>query len=105
MMQRRRRKSTSVIPGDLGYFNNHIDYYKKMKKLLDAKQTQVDLIAHRRKAIQDGNVVNYQNEFNRIQGMLAKQNEGLRGNSLQRLLNRQVELEMLGAKAVDGIKD
>ena len=104
-MLRKRRKSNAVIPGDLGYFNTNLDYYKRMKKLLEARQTQVDLIANRRKAIQDGNLVNYQNEFNRIQGILAKQNEGLRGNSLQRLLNRQVELEMLGAKAVDGIRD
>ena len=69
-MQSRKKPSTAVIPGDLGYFNTHIDYYKRMGKLLEAKQTQVDLISMRRKAIQDSNVLNYQNEYNRIVGAL-----------------------------------
>ena len=57
----------------------------------------------RRKAIQDSNVINYQNEYNRILGELAKQNPGLHENSKARLVGRQKELEALGAKAVDGI--
>ena len=62
MMQvkKRTRPSTQVIPGDLGFFKNHLDYYKKMKKLLEARQTQVGLISNRRKAIQDSNMLNYQ---------------------------------------------
>ena len=69
-MQRRKKSSSAVIPGDLGYFNTHLDYYKKMRKLLEAKQTQVDLLSMRRKAIQDSNILNYQNEYNRIVGAL-----------------------------------
>ena len=72
-MQRRKKSSTLVIPGDLGYFNTHLDYYKRMRKLLEAKQTQVDLLSMRRKAIQDSNVLNYQNEYNRIVGALENQ--------------------------------
>ena len=57
----------------------------------------------RRKSIQDSNILNYQNEYNRIVGLLADQNPGLRGNTRERLDQRQRELMALGAKAVDGI--
>ena len=102
-MQRRKKSSTSVIPGDLGYFNTHLDYYKRMKKLLEAKQTQVDLLSMRRKAVQDSNVLNYQNEYNRIVGALENQNPGLHGNSRERMEDRKRELMSLGAQAVGGI--
>ena len=102
-MQRRKKPSTAVIPGDLGYFNTHIDYYKRMRKLLEAKQTQVDLLSMRRKAIKDSNRLNYQNEYNRLTGVLENSNPGLRGNSRARLEQRQQELMALGAQAVDGI--
>ena len=102
-MRRKPRKSTAIIPGDLGYFNSNLDYYKKMKKRLEARQTQVDLLSMRRKAIQDSNRLNYQNEFNRLQGVLENSNPGLHGNSRARLVQRQEELMALGAKAVDGI--
>ena len=102
-MKLRKRSSTAVIPGDLGYFNTHLDYYKKMRKLLEAKQTQVDLIAMRRKAIQDSNVLNYQNEYNRIVGALENQNPGLHGRSREIMEDRKRQLTALGAKAVEGI--
>ena len=102
-MKFRKKPSTLVIPGDLGYFNSNLDYYKRMKKLLEAKQTQVDLLSMRRKAIQDSNILNYQNEYNRLVGVLENQNPGLHGNTRQRLKDRQDELMALGAKAVDGI--
>ena len=102
-MKLRKRSSTAVIPGDLGYFNTHLDYYKKMRKLLEAKQTQVDLIAMRRKAIQDSNVLNYQNEYNRIVGALENQNPGLHGRSREMMEDRKRQLTALGAKAVEGI--
>ena len=102
-MQRRKNSSSAVIPGDLGYFNTHIDYYKRMRKLLEAKQTQVDLLSMRRKAIQDSNVLNYQNEYNRIVGALENQNPGLHGNSRERMEDRKRELMSLGAQAVGGI--
>ena len=74
-----------------------------MKKLLEAKNTQVDLLTHRRKAIQDSNVLNYQNEFHRIQGLLENQNPGLHARSRESLTQRADELKRLGAEAVEGI--
>ena len=100
-MRRKLRKSR--FPGELGYFNSNLDHYKKMKQLLEARQTQVDLLSMRRKAIQDSNLLNYQNEYNRLAGVLENSNPGLRGNSRARLEQRQQELMALGAKAVDGI--
>ena len=102
-MKFRKKPSTLVIPGDLGYVNSNLDYYKRMKKLLEAKQTQVDLLSMRRKAIQDSNLLNYQNEYNRIVGALENQNPGLQGNSRERMKDRKKELMALGAKAVEGI--
>ena len=102
-MEKRRKPSIRIIPGDLGYFNSNLDYYKRMKKLLEARQTQVDLLSMRRKAIQDSNRLNYQNEYNRLAGVLENSNPGLRGNSRARLEQRQQELMALGAQAVDGI--
>ena len=102
-MKRQRKPSTAIIPGDLGYFNSNLDYYKRMKKLLEARQTQVDLLSMRRKAIQDSNRLNYQNEYNRLAGVLENSNPGLHGNSRARLEQRQQELMALGAQAVDGI--
>ena len=78
-----KSKKPRVIPGDLGYFRNHLGYYQKMKDLLKAKQTQVDLISHRRKSIQDSNILNYQNEYNRLRGVLENSNPGLHGKSLE----------------------
>ena len=100
-MQKKRR--SIVIPGDLGYFNTNLDYCKKMKQLLEAKQTQVDLISLRRKAIQDSNRLNYQNEFDRIRGVLSKRNEGIIDPTRERLEQRQAELVALGAQAVNNI--
>ena len=102
-VKKRTRPSTQIIPGDLGFFRNHLEYYKKLKKLLEARQTQVDLISNRRKAIQDSNVLNYQQEYDRIRGALSNQNEGLMGNSLERMRQRESELELLGARAVNRI--
>ena len=101
--KKKRRMRSAVIPGDLGYFQTNLDYYKKMKQLLEAKQTQVDLLSMRRKAIQDSNLLSYQNEYDRLAGVLENSNPGLRGNSRARLEQRQQELMALGAKAVDGI--
>ena len=103
MMKKKKRMRSAVIPGDLGYFNTNLDYYKKMKQLLKAKQTQVDLISLRRKAIQDSNRLNYQNEYDRIRELLSKRNEGLHGKTRERLEQRQAELMALGAQAVNNI--
>ena len=75
-----------------------------MRNLLKARQTQVDLISLRRKTIQDFNVINYQREYDRIRGLLSKQNVGPGQNAIERMRQREGELAMLGAQAVDNIQ-
>ena len=100
---KRSRPSTEIIPGDLGIFKNHIEYYKRMNKLLEARQTQVDLISDRRKAIRDSNILNYQNEYDRTRGAVSSQNPVLMGTSIERMRQREGELELLGARDVNKI--
>jgi hypothetical protein len=75
-----------------------------MRNLLKARQTQVDLISLRRKTLQDSNLINYQREYDRIRGLLSKQNEGLWQNTIERMRQREGELALLGAKAIDTIQ-
>ena len=95
----KKKKLSQIIPGELGYFNNHVKYYQRMKDLLKAKQTQVDLLSHRRKSIQDSNILNYQNEYNRLRGVIESQNPGLMGHTIDSIVARQKQLENLGALA------
>ena len=96
-------KRNSEIP-ILGAYQKHLQHYKNMRNLLKARQTQVDLMSLRRKTIQDSNVINYQREYDRIRGLLSKQNVGLGQNTIERMRQREGELAMLGAKAVDNIQ-
>ena len=98
-----KKKRRPIIPGDLGYFNTNLDYYKKMKQLLEAKQTQVDLISLRRKAIQDSNRLNYQNEYDRIRGLTSRNLTGFQQQTIEGLRDRQTKLEKLGAQVIDNI--
>ena len=59
----------------------------------------------RKKALQDSVLVNRQNEYNRLLGVLQKQNIGLNSETRQSLRDRIKNLEELGAKAVQGIND
>ncbi len=99
MLKLKKRHSTAVIPGDLGYFRNHIGHYKKMLDLMRSKQAQVALISMRRKSIQDSNVLNYQNEYNRLRGVVENTNPGLHGDTLDSIRDRQRQLVQLGAMA------
>ena len=99
MVKVKKKNFNEVMIGDLGYFNNHVKYYQRMKDLLKAKQTQVDLLSHRRKSIQDSNILNYQNEYNRLRGVIESQNPGLMGHTLDSIVARQKQLENLGALA------
>ena len=96
-------KRNSEIP-ILGAYQKHLQHYKIMRNLLKARQTQVDLMSLRRKTIQDSNVINYQREYDRIRGLVSKQTVGLGQNTIERMRQREGELAMVGAKAVDTIQ-
>ena len=76
-------------------------YLTNLKKAVDnfkAKQTLVDARAANIKRQQ---MVNYQSEYDRI--MFALNHSAVRGLDMAMLRKRRIELEKLGAKAIDGI--
>ncbi len=87
----------------LGVYDKHLAHYEKMKKLLKAHQTKTASLALRRKWLNDSNVYNYQNEYERIRGVLSKNNPGLGQQTIERLQQREDELRNLGAQAVNKI--
>ena len=88
----------------LGVYDKHLEHYGRMKKMLEAHQTKAAMTAFRVKTIQDQNRLNYQNEYDRIRGLVNNNLSGLGGQTIERLRERQRELGDLGAKAVDKIQ-
>ena len=58
-------------------------------------------IVLRKKFLERQKVANYQNEYDRIRGMIAQNDR--KGVSVEHLKKRKNKLEELGAKAIDGI--
>ena len=67
----------------LGIYDKHLAHYGRVKKLLEAHQTKAALTSFRRKAIEDQNRLNYQNEYDRIRGVLSQNLTGLGENQLK----------------------
>ena len=78
-----------------------LHYYKQLQKQLDAHQTKEASIVLRKKFLERQKVANYQNEYDRIRGMIAQNDR--KGVSVEHLKEKKKELEKLGAKAIDGI--
>ena len=78
-----------------------LHYYKQLQKQIDAHQTKEASIVLRKKFLERQKVANYQNEYDRIRGMIA-QNER-NGVSVENLKKKAGDLEKLGARAIDGI--
>ena len=81
--------------------NRKLHYYKQLQKQIDAHQTKASSIEIRKKWLERQKVANYQNEYDRIRGIIA-QNER-KGVSVEHLKKKAGDLEKLGAKAIDGI--
>ena len=80
---------------------NRLNYFETLQKKLDAHQTKASSIEIRKKWLERQKVANYQNEYDRIRGMIAQNDR--KGVSVEHLKNRKNKLEELGAKAIDGI--
>ena len=78
-----------------------LHYYKQLQKQLDAHQTKEASIVLRKKFLERQKVANYQNEYDRIRGMIAQNDR--KGVSVEHLKEKKKALEKLGARAVDGI--
>ena len=80
---------------------NNLAYYKRVQKEIDARKTKASLILLRKQWIDKQTISNYQNEYERIRGIL---NTSVTGELTNDKLNqRKVKLEQLGARIIDSI--
>jgi hypothetical protein len=80
---------------------NNLAYYKRVQKEIDARKTKASLILLRKQWIDKQTISNYQNEYERIRGIL---NTSVTGELTNDKLNqRKVKLEQLGARIIDNI--
>ena len=75
--------------------------YKKVQSDIDSRKTRASLILLRKQWLDKQNVNNYQNEYDRIRGIL---NTSVTGELTNDKLNkRKVELEKMGAHIINQI--
>ena len=85
------------------HITNRLHYYKILKDKLDAQATKASSIALRKQWLEKQKKMNYENEYNRIRGEIARQTVFRGGTSLASLEKRKKDLEDLGAVAIDSI--
>ena len=81
--------------------NRHLNYFENVQKKLDAHQTKAASITLRKQWLERQKINDYQNEYDRIRGMVAQ--SVVKGKSVEGLKKRGEALKSLGAIAVDGI--
>jgi hypothetical protein len=80
---------------------NNLNYYEIVQKQLDAHQTKTASIQTRKKWLERQRVHNYQNEYDRIRGLIAQ--NIVKNASVYGLKQRATELKKLGARVIDHI--
>ena len=76
-------------------------YYKRVQDDIDARKTKASLIMLRKQWLEKQKINNYQNEYDRIRGILSNSVTGELTND--KLNKRKVDLEKMGAKIIDQI--
>lgn len=84
------------------HIDNAIRHFKRKKDELEAHQTKAALITLRKKWIENQKLHNYNNEYERLIGILTNKAITHSGNTEQ-LESRVKHLETLGARAVTGL--
>ena len=84
------------------HIDNAIKHFKRKKDELEAHQTKAALITLRKKWIENQKRHNYNNEYERLIGILSNKAITHSGNTEQ-LENRVKQLEQMGARAVTGL--
>ena len=78
-----------------------LSYFQQVQKEIDSRKTKASSFMLRRQWLQKQRVNNYQNEYDRIRGIL---NTSLTGELTNDKLNkRKVELEKMGANIINQI--
>ena len=83
------------------HITNKLHYFKNLQKQLDAHATKVSSIRLRKEWLEKQKIMNYQNEYDRVLGMISQNT--LKGKSIASFDDRKKHLEKLGAIAVDTI--
>lgn len=77
---------------------HRLNYYKRQRDIIKAHETKAALSRLRKEWLQKQIQTNYQNEYDRIRGIL--QNGKLPGQTRAHLENRKEELKKLGLQAL-----
>ena len=85
----------------LGAIKNNLVYYKRIHDEIKARKTRSSLIHLRKKWLEKQRVSNYQNEYDRIRGILADSKTG--DLTADKLKERSDMLEKMGAIIIDQI--
>ena len=80
---------------------SNLHYYNQLQKVLDAHQTKAASIQLRKQWLERQNINNYQNEYDKIRGLISQNT--LKGKTNAHLDKRKKESKALGAIAVDRI--
>ena len=70
-------------------------YWEQLQKVMDASKTRAQTLELRKKWIQKQNKINYQNEYDRLNGELSHLPPELQKYAIQNLMDRQ-KLETIG---------
>ena len=84
------------------HIDNAIRHFKRKKDELEAHQTKTALITLRKSFIENQKRHNYNNEYERLIGVLTNKAITHSGNKAQ-LETRVKQLEQMGARAVTGL--
>ena len=82
---------------------NNLNYDETIQRKMDAHQTKTASIQIRKKWLERQKVHNYQNEYDRIRGLIAQNIVKHGDSSVDGLKQRAKELKKLGAKVIDHI--
>ena len=78
-----------------------LSYYEQLQKQLDARETKQMSIYLRHKYLERQKIANYQNEYDRIRGIISDSVIRHGANTFEKLKERQNKLKELGAMAID----
>ena len=81
-----------------------LHYFKNLQKQINAHQTKASSAHLRKQWLDRQKVTNYQNEYDRIRGVVAQSIFKTGPNTVDLLKKRMKTLEDLGAHAVDSIR-
>ena len=77
---------------------NRLDYWKRVKNTMEMHETKQKSILFRKQILDDRVRANYQNEYERLRGVIA--HTVVPERTRQRLINRIGQLQNLGAQAL-----